>query len=127
MKCPVCQVPTYVVEHQEIELDLCPECQGVWFDNGELELLLDRDRAAPLVAAKTDEELRKCPLCTKKMNKVNIGPAIGVLVDSCPDACGVWFDDQELTALTRDLAAEGWQIQPKIRQFLHEMFPSKGV
>ena len=126
MKCPVCQVPTYVVEYDEIELDLCPECQGVWFDGGELELLLDQEHAAPLTPATTDEALRKCPVCPKKMNKVNIGPAARVLVDSCPDACGVWFDDKELSALIDDLAAEGWQIQPKIRRFLFEMFPAKG-
>ena len=126
MKCPVCQVATYVVEYAEIELDLCPECQGVWFDRGELELLLDQERVAPLIAATTSEALRNCPICTKKMKKVNIGPASRVLVDSCPDGCGVWFDDQELSVLTRDLEAEGWQIQPQIRRFLHEMFPAKG-
>jgi len=126
LKCPVCQVPTYVVEYEEIELDLCPDCQGVWFDGGELELLLDHDQTAPIIAATTDEALRKCPVCPQKMDKVNIGPATGVLVDRCPDGCGVWFDDQELTTLTRDLEAEGWQIQPQIRRFLHEMFPSKG-
>ena len=28
MKCPVCRVPTYVVEYEKIELDICGECQG---------------------------------------------------------------------------------------------------
>ena len=41
MKCPVCHVPTYVVEYEKIELDVCGECQGIWFDHGELELLLE--------------------------------------------------------------------------------------
>ncbi len=126
MKCPVCQVPTYVVEHDRIELDLCPDCQGIWFDAGELELLLERGETAPLTAAATDEKTRPCPLCREKMNKVNIGPSQGVLIDTCPAGCGVWFDNNELQELTCDLSENGWQVQPRVRAFLSEMFPSKG-
>jgi len=126
MKCPVCNVPTYVVEHDEIELDLCPDCQGIWFDAGELDLLLDREQTAPLTAAVTDEQVRPCPLCRQKMNKVNIGPSDRVLIDTCPAGCGIWFDNNELQELTRDLAENGWQVQPRVRNFLCEMFPAKG-
>jgi len=126
MKCPVCKVPTYVVEHDGIELDLCPDCQGIWFDAGELDLLLDRDQSAPLTAAVTDEATRPCPLCRQKMNKVNIGPSQRVLIDSCGAGCGVWFDSNELQELTRDLAEDGWHVQPRVRTFLSEMFPTKG-
>ena len=128
MKCPVCKVPTYAVEHDQIELDLCPDCQGIWFDAGELELLLEQGEKATLtVAEASEEEPRPCPLCSKKMNKVNIGPSQRVLIDTCPTGCGVWFDDNELQELTRDLAEDGWQVQPRIRAFLSEMFPTKGA
>ncbi len=127
MKCPVCCVPTYVVEHDQIELDLCPDCQGIWFDAGELELLLESDDAPFQTAAGTDEASRPCPLCDKKMNKVNIGPYKRVLIDSCPAGCGVWFDANELNELTGALAADGWQVQPRVQAFLCEMFPSKGA
>ena len=30
-----------IVEHENIELDYCTNCKGVWFDSGELELLLE--------------------------------------------------------------------------------------
>ena len=30
-----------VVEYHNIELDYCNSCKGVWFDYGELELLLE--------------------------------------------------------------------------------------
>ena len=128
MKCPVCKVPTYAVEYDQIELDLCPDCQGIWFDAGELELLLEQGEAATLKAAEATEEApRPCPLCREKMNKVNIGPSNRVLIDTCPAGCGVWFDDNELQELTRDLAEDGWQVQPRIRTFLSEMFPTKGA
>jgi len=40
MICPVCKYDMIVVEYQNIELDYCNSCKGVWFDSGELELLL---------------------------------------------------------------------------------------
>ena len=126
MKCPVCQVPMYVVEFDQIELDLCPDCQGTWFDHGELDLLLKTTDASALVDAVTDEPSRPCPLCKDKMNKVNIGPGRRVLIDSCPQGCGLWFDNNELADLTGDLKADGWHVQPGVREFLSGMFPTKG-
>ena len=40
MICPICKNDMIVVEHNKIELDYCLNCHGVWFDSGELELLL---------------------------------------------------------------------------------------
>jgi Zn-finger nucleic acid-binding protein len=127
MKCPVCSVPTYVVEYNEIELDLCPDCGGIWFDAGELELLLSQNESSTLVPdAVSTEAVRECPLCRQDMEKMNIGPAGGVHIDTCSRGCGLWFDNNELQELTRDLAESGWQVQPTIRKFLSEMFPTKG-
>ena len=41
MNCPVCKEPMIIVEHERIELDYCTTCLGVWFDAGELSLLLE--------------------------------------------------------------------------------------
>ncbi|MFB0556725.1 MAG: zf-TFIIB domain-containing protein, partial [Dehalococcoidia bacterium] len=41
MICPTCKSDMIVVEYNKIELDYCTNCQGVWFDSGELELLLE--------------------------------------------------------------------------------------
>ena len=126
MKCPVCRVPMYVVEFEKIELDLCPDCRGIWFDHGELDLLLGAPDAQPLVDAVTDETSRRCPLCRHKMNKVNIGPGRRVLIDSCPARCGLWFDKDELADLAGDLEAGRWRVQPGVQEFLSGMFPTKG-
>ena len=39
MKCPACHSALIVIEREEIEVDWCPSCHGLWFDEGELELL----------------------------------------------------------------------------------------
>lgn len=122
MNCPVCKVPAYVVEYQGVELDICGECQGVWFDRGELNLVLGYGQPVDKSLAETSEEKRRCPICTKKMDKVNIGPASRVLIDSCPEGCGLWFDAGELGELTQKMHDEGLHIAPEVRDYLCSMF-----
>lgn len=43
MKCPVCtDIPLAMTTRQEIEIDYCPNCRGVWLDRGELDRLIER-------------------------------------------------------------------------------------
>ena len=47
MKCPVCPETTLVMTaRQEIEIDYCPKCRGVWLDRGELDKLIERSVTA---------------------------------------------------------------------------------
>lgn len=111
------------MEYLDIELDLCPQCSGAWFDRGELELLLGSNEAVDFECAETTEKTRQCPVCPRSMEKVNIGPGRRVLIDSCPDGCGLWFDANELSDLAQDMKSEGWHVRPEVRQFLSGMFP----
>ena len=42
MNCPVCAVSLVMTERQNIEIDYCPECRGVWLDHGELDKIIER-------------------------------------------------------------------------------------
>lgn len=39
MKCPKCGHDLDEVNYQDVMIDRCPDCKGVWLDHGELELL----------------------------------------------------------------------------------------
>jgi Zn-finger nucleic acid-binding protein len=39
--CPNCNVGMSQIQRSGIELDICPQCRGVWLDRGELEKLLE--------------------------------------------------------------------------------------
>ena len=43
MKCPVDGTTLLLTERQDVEIDYCPECRGVWLDRGELDKLVCRN------------------------------------------------------------------------------------
>ncbi|MBT3362114.1 MAG: hypothetical protein HN929_11255 [Chloroflexi bacterium] len=135
MDCPACNGPMIVVEHAGIEVDYSPDCKGVWFDTGELELLLESmelddsglsmDEILALDEAKTDEKARRCPICNSKMLKVMIGSAPGVMIDACPNEHGLWFDGGEVGQVIRQLIdsqPSSTDKQGKVLSFLGEVF-----
>ena len=40
--CPVCRVDLVMSERQNIEIDYCPKCRGVWLDRGELDKIIEK-------------------------------------------------------------------------------------
>jgi Zn-finger nucleic acid-binding protein len=53
LTCPNCNVGMTQVTRSEVEIDVCPQCRGVWLDRGELEKLLQPLRDAAGAAAQT--------------------------------------------------------------------------
>lgn len=45
MKCPKCGADLEVEDYHGVEIDRCKECDGIWFDAGEAELLIDKETA----------------------------------------------------------------------------------
>ncbi|MDQ3139601.1 MAG: zf-TFIIB domain-containing protein [Pseudomonadota bacterium] len=42
MLCPLDKTPLVMSERQNIEIDYCPTCRGVWLDRGELDKIIER-------------------------------------------------------------------------------------
>jgi uncharacterized protein len=100
MLCPRCRTDLVVVEAEQVELDWCPACSGVWFDAGEIEVLLGGERPVEeLLGAPPEGERqpdRRCPRCPRLLAKVSLGSTV---LDGCPAHHGIWFDGGELFAL----------------------------
>ena len=138
MKCPTCKNLMIVVEHEHIELDYCTECQGVWFDSGELDLLLETmqlkggilslDSILTSPEAKSQEKKRKCPICGERMKKATVGHDPEVLIDACNKGDGLWFDGGEvgqiITQLPQKEAGES-DSQERVITFLGEVFQTR--
>ena len=110
MLCPVCRVEMLVLEYENIEIDFCDECGGIWLDEGELELLAGEDgkpsKVAEALASNANVKGkgdRPCPVCSKKMllADIDLGADVPhgdrfVEIDKCPRGHGMWFDEGEL-------------------------------
>lgn len=43
MKCPNCNETLLMTQRNNVEIDYCPKCRGIWLDKGELDKLLEYD------------------------------------------------------------------------------------
>lgn len=62
MQCPACRDATLLItERQNIEIDYCPQCRGVWLDRGELDKLIERSAQASPTPAPAAAPLASAP------------------------------------------------------------------
>lgn len=129
MRCPVCAEPLIVLEIDEIEIDHCTACGGVWLDAGELELLLDgASNRDALMASLTQQagggdSERQCPICSKRMEQVVYGQSGKVMLDMCSQRDGIWFDRGEL----RDVMDMGdFPASNRVYELIKETFRGSG-
>ncbi len=133
MICPACRKDMMVVEYKGIELDYCIACHGVWFDAGELELLLKSlglgSQSPPLDSLLAGpqpghaEKSRRCPLCRSRMRKTSLGGQPVIIIDACQHGDGLWFDGGELDGLLDRMAPQPQtETARQVVSFLREVF-----
>ena len=124
-----------IVEFENIELDTCVTCRGLWFDAqelaqlfelagtsdrlGELEWQVDR---LPHVGPR-----RKCPRCRSPLEAVQAPTAEHRLIlDECPRGDGLWFDQGELDALLHVLFGNDGRALENVRAYLGDFMSING-
>ncbi len=92
----------------DLVLDECELCDGLWFDNGEPELLvtlasLPKNALQPLAFDDSRKAVppgqRKCPRCHVVMKEWEWR---STHVDVCPTCRGMWLDRWELQKILAD-------------------------
>jgi Zn-finger nucleic acid-binding protein len=98
-RCPVCSehlqafwVPSRRTG-EELELDRCHDCGGVWFDAGELAKA--SGRSVTVSAEPTD---RQCPTCNVALMEATLTG--GISVDSCATCRGTFLEARDMAALS---------------------------
>lgn len=129
MDCPVCKnEPMIVLELNEVEIDYCLSCKGIWLDAGELELLLDSSTETIdflnsfTIDDQTKEKKLKCPVCNKKMEKILVNGDQKIRIDKCKFNHGIWFDSGELEDIL-EMGSLG--KDDKVLVLLKDMFGKK--
>jgi uncharacterized protein len=116
MKCPKCTDITLKKNKIDtIEIDECPNCNGVWFDKDELRQSkdiydpdlnwMDFDIWKHKDQFKVLENSLSCPSCEKQMVVINYADT-KVEIDYCPYCQGVWLDSGEFMKIINSLEKE---------------------
>ena len=102
MGCPKCFARMETVRYQEIEVERCTGCQGLWFENMELEKLAKLegsekiDTGDPKVG-KLYDDIRHvdCPLCSTPMIRMVDSKQHHIWFEACTSCGGMFFDAGE--------------------------------
>ena len=118
MKCPRCATEMNEVEVNNIKVDLCPNCEGSWYDADELGQVMSVSREAlqtselsPILEEdrldRIDvEQPLNCPKCGEAMLRYKYLITSEVTLDECHQH-GIWLDDGELTKMFQFL--QDWE------------------
>lgn len=83
---------------ERVNVDVCPQCSGTFFDAIELRRVVGDARLALALAeeqGKTDAPLA-CPACAATMHLDHVE---GIAIDHCPSCLGLWLDAGEVERL----------------------------
>ena len=104
MVCPKCDSDMEKVTYQDVEIDRCTQCKGIWLDVFEkAELKAKKDSESVDTGDKdAGKEYNKktnvnCPKCLTPMVSKEDIEQIHIRYESCPSCHGVFYDAGEFT------------------------------
>lgn len=130
--CPHCKKNMQTIKlglKEDIYIERCDSCFGLFFDPGEIESLLENSVSNVFninlehidninqdrFQSKKKVKYVKCPDCQKFMSRVNFGHRSGVIIDQCM-AHGIWLDSGEITHLMEWKKAGGELLNAKEKE-----------
>lgn len=100
-RCPKCSAKLWHLDRTGTIVELCSGCAGMWFDGGELTVLLGVYRQLePAEGTTTDYA---CLRCGEELRELTY-PKTGVALDVCVGCYGVWLDKGEFEQLKEQVA-----------------------
>ena len=116
MKCPKCSNAMEIVRYQDIEIDRCTNCKGIWFDMLEHEDLKkisgseSIDSGSAELGKKQDKQGGIiCPACDVPLINMVVSAQPHISYEACTVCYGVYFDAGEFTDFREETFAESWK------------------
>ena len=108
MKCIKCDGTLRLVHIDEVDVDQCDVCHGIWFDSGELAKILGRKdvealRTRARATREIDAQRAGCPRCRGEGKLVQIASMTSdIHIDTCAVCGGEWLDGGELAIVRNE-------------------------
>ncbi len=117
----VCKGQLLVKKYENIQIDECNTCHGVWLDAPELFQIISK-REETFSQAETKNVLQEsgskkiitkrqlsCLKCGESLVHFNYDYSSGVIIEACPKQHGFWLDKGELEKV--QIHAEHWETE----------------
>lgn len=123
--CPKCGGNLEKVIYQEIEVDRCCQCRGIWFDSLEAEQLkslkgsetIDSGHFQQQDTTESWQEPVNCPRCQVKMLKTLDFDEYPIWYETCLQCHGLWFDAGEFKQFKHNFQHKG--LLDRVMKILH--------
>ena len=118
MKCPKCDGVLVKKSYKAImEVDVCPECRGMWLDFDELDRLEDvtfgqDEHKGSLIHRKTETEYH-CPHCEARLQEFQYR-LYDLRLDYCENQHGFWLDAGEDVRVMGIMTIRAAEIERKV-------------
>ena len=111
MECPRCHSGTKLKRLQDVAVEACPSCSGMFLDHGELNRVAEPTQGDLEYSTVHEDSLEhddrflpiNCPRCRSEMDKVEFNIYTGIVLDYCPDCEGFWLDGGELERINEEV------------------------
>ncbi|GAB4285155.1 MAG: hypothetical protein Kow0029_31930 [Candidatus Rifleibacteriota bacterium] len=104
--CYSCNKKLDLIRLHDQTLDICPECQGIFFDQGELEsviylvkLFQTEKLEEEDIESVPEHEIKRIVQCPEDQTSMVPLDVMGLTIDQCPHCQGIWLDRGEIAAL----------------------------
>ncbi|MFH1092744.1 MAG: zf-TFIIB domain-containing protein [Candidatus Omnitrophota bacterium] len=117
MDCPKCLGLLEEKEVENVKVDVCWVCEGIWFDKNELAKVLKADakdfntidvdrsgfdgKKARSMVQEFNEKSGKCPKCSPATGLEKKDFKNKIFADECPKCSGIWLDGGEIHKLRK--------------------------
>ncbi len=115
LNCPKCLGKLEEKSVENVKVDICWVCEGIWFDKNELEKVIQADsvdfkkidvgreeldgQEASGMYNEFDEKAGVCPRCSQETKLNRSDYPKGITVDICSKCQGIWLDGGEIHKL----------------------------
>ena len=82
-----------------VTIDICPKCEGVWLDTGELKKLIHNKKLTDYLTKDIGTQSKSKLVCPRCGGLMDLEFADDIEVDVCLTCNGVWLDAGELHEL----------------------------
>jgi uncharacterized protein len=121
MKCPRCSAAMETVQINEVQIDRCTKCGGLWFDEFELDDLRAKKGSEKIDTKHPDKWTRgsqarlACPKCSTPMERMVDAQQPHIWYETCGVCGGSFLDAGEFKDMTH------FNLIDRIRDLLVEM------